>query len=234
MPGPKSKITYITIGIRIKRSFRMEDIAGNMIDDILNAEGSPFSDKTFPAVESSHLQKRLFNEETGEYLRINTDDIILNVRVERNFDVKIEWIKTDVLGYLGEHLFKKFDIKNIQRFGILFSHELKSSIKLRESITQLLTEASVKKPDRIDISFSKKDTAVEGLLRSGVDDFKNKIYTLRESDEKIEASLDCQYYYTPLMEDLRDCFIDKIINDSVAYLEKDFYPWLQKYEPETA
>ena len=46
--------------------------------------------------------------------------------------------------------------------------------------------------------------------------------------------LDYQYYYEPTIEDLRECFVDKILDDANNFLENNFYNWLNKYEEEAS
>lgn len=51
-------------------------------------------------------------------------------------------------------------------------------------------------------------------------------------NEAIYADLDYQYYYEPAIEDLRECFTEKILEDAKSFLENNFYNWLNKYESE--
>ncbi len=66
-------IIGLTIGIRFSRSFRVPDIAGEVIDHILNSSNSPFGTTFFPKVqENSNGERTLYNPDTSEYLRIYT------------------------------------------------------------------------------------------------------------------------------------------------------------------
>lgn len=228
----KKNIIGLTLGIRFNRSFRIPDISGDIIDNILYSEKTPFGTDFFPQVqENSNREKTLFNPKTSEYLRINTDDLILGIEVNDNFEKKFDWIKNDVLDYFKDVLFHTYGIKNIQRIGVIFSHKIAKNKKLYEAIA-LLTENAVPNPDNISISFSKKAPATEALFRKGVDDYKNRIYNLQELKETIHADLDYQYYYKPVIEDLRECFTDKVFDDAKSFLENNFYNWLNKYENE--
>ena len=232
MDDLKDNIIGITLGIRFNRSFRVPDISGDIIDDVLYSDKTPFGTSFFPKVqENSSREKTLFNLETSEYLRINTDDLILGIGVEKDFEKKFNWIKNDVLPYFQNELFKSYEIKNIRRLGIIFSHKIGKDKKLREAVAAF-TENEVSDADNISVSFSKKASTAEALFRKGVDDYKNRIYNFQELKEVVYADLDYQYYYEPAIEDLRECFTDKILDEAENFLKNNFYKWLNKYEDE--
>jgi hypothetical protein len=230
MENLQKNIIGITIGIRFSRSFRIPDISGDIVDNILYSEKTPFGSKFFPEVqENSDREKTLFNPKTSEYLRINTDDLILGIKIDNNFDDKFEWIKSDVLEYFKELLFKEYKIKNIVRVGIVFYHKIVKNEKMNEMILSV-TDGKIEDADNISISFSKKLSAKEALYRKGVDDYKNTIYNLQEKKEYINSSLDYQYYYKPAIEDLRDCFVDNVFDDAKSFLVNNYYSWITKNE----
>ncbi len=224
------KIIGITVGIRFARSFRIPDISGRIIDNILYGDKTPFGTDFFPKVqENSNREKTLYNPETSEYLRINTDDLILGITVNDDFDKKFDWIKNDVLKYFQDVLFREYEIRNIKRLGIIFSHKILKNQKLDEAVS-LITDNSIENTDNISISFSKKLSTVEALYRKNVNDYRNTIYNFDEMKEAVYSTLDYQYYYDPIVEDLRNCFIEKILDDAKKFLKNDFHNWLIKYE----
>lgn len=230
MDNLQNNIIGITIGIRFARSFRIPDISGNIIDNILYSEKTPFGTKFFPKVqENSNREKTLYNPKTSEYLRINTDDLILGIEIDNDFQKKFDWLKTDVLNYFKETLFREYKIQNIRRVGIIFSHKISKNKKLNEAVS-LITDKNLDDVDNISISFSKKLVATESLYRKGVNDYKNTIYNFDEMKEAIYSALDYQYYFEPAIEDLRECFTDKIFDDAKSFLENNYYKWLSKYE----
>lgn len=230
MDNLKSKIIGLTIGIRYARSFRVPDISGEIIDNILYSPKSPFNNEVFPNIqENSAREKTLFNRTTSEYIRVNTDDLIFGMEVKDNFYEKIEWLKSDVISYFKDHLFKDFGLKNILRIGIVFHHKLPKEKRLQDLIGSL-TNSSLSDTQNINISFSRRGPADEGIFRSGVSDYKNTIYTFSEvNNESLFVNLDYQYYYDPAIEDLRQCYPDKFFDDATNFLENNFYKWL-KYE----
>jgi hypothetical protein len=222
----KEKIVGITFGIRFNRSFRVPEISGEMIDDILYGNKTPFGTEFFPKVQETAREKTLFNNKTNEYLRINTDDIILGIEIKDDFEKKFEWLKTDVLNYFKDILFKNYGLKNIRRVGIVFSHKVEKDPNL-DSAIKVLTKDKIDAVDNVNISFSKKLPATDALIRKDVNDYKNTIYNITEMDSAILAELDYQYYYNPPIEDLRECFIDKILADAKTFLEGSYYNWLK-------
>jgi len=225
-----NNIIGITIGIRFARSFRMRDISGNIIDNILYSNKTPFGTSFFPKVEeNSTREKTLYNPETSEYLRINTDDLILGIKIDNDFEKKFDWLKNNVLNYFRKTLFVEYQIQNIRRLGIIFSHKISKNNKLNDAVS-LITNKTLDNVNDINISFSKKFTAVEGLYRKNVNDYKNTIYNFHEFKEAIHSDLDYQYYYEPAIQDLRECFVDEIIDEAKLFLENNYYKWLAIYE----
>lgn len=230
MKNLQNNIIGLTIGIRFARSFRIPDIAGDIIDNILYSENTPFGVKFFPKFqENSNREKTLFNSETSDYLRINTDDLIIGVSIKDDFDQKFNWLKDSVLPYLKNTLFFKYKIKNIRRLGIIFSHKISKNKKMHETIVSL-TNNTLNEINNIGISFAKKLPATKTLYRKNVNDYKNTIYNFDEIKEALYAGLDYQYYYDPVIEDLRECFTEKILDDSKSFLENNYYKWLSQYE----
>lgn len=232
MASLEKNIIGLTLGIRFKRSFRIPDISGDLIDNILYSEKTPFGTNFFPNVqENSAREKTLFNPKTSEYLRINTDDFILGIEVNNEFDKKFNWLKKEVLKYYQEELFKTYEIKNIRRLGIIFSHKINRTKKLTQLVSSL-TENKITSADGISFSFSRKEPSSQALFRKGVNDYKNTIYNFLELKEAVQADFDYQYYYEPVIEDLREGFTEKILDSAKTFLEDNFYKWLNKYESE--
>ena len=225
-------IIGITVGIRYSKSFRIPDISGDVIDDVLYGSESPFGKEFFPRVqENSAREKTLFNPNTDEYLRLNTDDLIIGISVNGDFEKKFNWVKDDVLGYFQNNLFVKFKIKNIRRLGIIYAHKMSKDQRFVDLVSSL-TNKNVTSPEKINISFSQKSAAAEALIRKKVNDYQNSIYNFAEMENALQAQLDYQYYYEPVCEDLRECFTDKILTDSKNFLENNYYSWLGNYAEE--
>jgi len=53
MDDLKNNIIGLTVGIRFNRSFRIPDVSGDIIDNILYSDKSPFGTKFFPKVQEN-------------------------------------------------------------------------------------------------------------------------------------------------------------------------------------
>lgn len=229
----KNKIIGISIGIRFVRTFRISDISGDIIDNILHCDKSPFDINYFPKIkENNSREKMLLNDETNDYFRINTDDLILSISVNGDFDKKINFIQNSVIPYYKETLFKKYKIENIKRIGIIFHHKL-DKIEKMNNLVKDLTSEKVSEVNNINLSFSKKLPTTEGMISKDVNNFKNTIYTFEQQGDEIFFNFDYQFYYEPALQDLRDTDIDSIIATSSKYLEENVYNnWLNEYGKE--
>lgn len=233
MGNLRSSIIGIVLGVRFVRSFRIPDIGGDIVDHILYEKGTPFGIDFFPRVnqKASNNERVLFNPGTDEYLRINTDDIILGINVDNNFEEKYNWVRNDILSFLKKDIFQKFKIKNIKRVGIVYSHKISQKEKLHK-IVERLTEKKVIYAENINISFSKKLSIAEAMIRKTVNDYENTIYNIQEFEGGVAADLDFQHYFEPMIEDFRDCPAEEVLDSSKNFLDKDFHPWLSAYETE--
>lgn len=236
MANLKNNITGIKLGIRFNRSFRIPDISGDIIDNILYNDKTPFGTDFFPGIqEKTNREKILLHSDkegnVDRYLRINTDDLIFAFEINNNFEEKYDWLKDKVLTYFKNELFLTYKIKNIRRLGIIFSHKIGKNKKLSDTVVSF-TEKEISDADNISFSFSKKALDREAFCKRGVNDYKNRIYNFKELKEAIYADLDYQYYYEPAVEDLRECFADKILEGAKSFLENNFYKWVNKYESE--
>lgn len=223
----KKQITGITLGIRYNRSFRIPDISGDIIDNIIRDKNSPFNEKMFPKIRESALRERLLiNEETEEYLRINTDDIIISIKIDNNFDKKFAFFKNSVIPYFKTILFNKYKIENIKRIGVVYHHNFDQINKLTDAIKGL-SDNKIDNVNNINLSFSKKLPNIESVITKDINNYKNTIYTFEQIEDKFNFNFDYQYYFDPSVQDLRNTDIDNIFDESLKYLEDSVHnKWL--------
>lgn len=224
------KIINIIFGIRFLKSFGVLDKTGQIIDNILYDDKSPFkAQKIFSDVQEISTREKLLLNKEGEYLRINESDLIFKVFVKENFEEKMKWIQNEVLEYFAKYLFKKFEIKNFVRLGIVFNHKIEAESKEKEfnDFVKNLTKSKIVEAEGLSLSFNtKRLSAFESLYRKEVKDFRNTIYTINKEKSFYLFSLDYQYCFEPYPEDFRDCLVDKFLDSSKNFLKKSFYEWL--------
>jgi len=228
----KKNIKELTLGIKFARTFRIPDIAGEIIDDILYSSKSPFESRFEQLEESNLREKRLLTSKLlsngkPEYLLINTENIILSIDTEGKFMSTYSWLKGDVFSFFS-YLFLKYKIKNINRIGIVFSHSME--LKNISNIIEVLTKNEVLDINNLKINFSKKYVAEQSLYRKDLSDYKNAIFSFEQKESIYIASLDFQYFFDPVIEDIRDCFSDRIFTDAHSFLSEKFYKWVEQYE----
>ncbi|MEX2007194.1 MAG: hypothetical protein WD992_00275 [Candidatus Levyibacteriota bacterium] len=225
-----TRIIGITFGIRYVRSFRIPDISGNIVDDILNGDSTPFGGKLYPLIqEPRSREKILSNPKTNDYLRINTDDLIMGVTINENFDKQYGWFLDNAIPFIENHIFAEYKIKNILRIGIIFHHKLSKNDKIQKIIGEITNE-KLTSSENINLNFSKRLATTQGLIKKGVEDYKNTIYTLAEVKKDLFADIDYQHYFKPVMEDLRECKTKEIARNAKTFMIDNFYPWLSEYE----
>ena len=226
-------ITNITIGIRYARSFRILDVAGEVIDDILYSSDSPFGVKFFPKItEDVNRERILFNPETKNVLRINTDDLILRIKVQ-DFERDFKKIVDDFIPYFKDEVFQTFKIHKIRRFGVIYSHSLPITKDLNSIISEF-SKQNVKEPNNTRLYFSQKLSVPEAQFRKGLNDYFNTIYTFTQIEDELLADLDFQRYFEPNVEDIRDSEPEQCLEDSKKFLTEKFHSWLKNYGEKTS
>ena len=229
------EINRLTFGVRFNRSFRIPDISGYIIDDIIADPKSPFKEKFFSEVyqDPSGRQKMLASkgvedENPNRYLKINSDDLILSFKFSHDdFEIKFNWLKNDVLVYL-QKIFREYKINNIQRIGVIFSHQLKNLEKLDKAVSDF-SDQHIKNATDLNLSFSKKIIVPEAQVLVDVNDFQNTIYTFNSNQDGHLVQLDFQHYYNPVIADFRECKAEKVLDSAKLFLENNFYPWIKDY-----
>jgi len=222
----KTYINGITLGIKHTRSFRVGDITGEIIDDILHNEKSPFDVKYFPRIQDKAGREKTLYNENNEYIRVNTDDVISFFVIDDDFDKKIIWIKNTVIPYF-EQLFADYKIKRIERLGVIFHHSFEKTDKLID-VVKTLTDDKVSETNSINLSFSKRLPQPDGN-KKGVIDYKNVINTFQQDGDKLYYDFDFQYYYSPIIDDLRMCKYADMIEEGKNYLVSAYNGWLKQY-----
>lgn len=223
-------VVGISFGIKYARKFRILDITGDIIDDILYSKSSPFGPSMFTSVnEKSDREKILFGEK--EYLRVNTDDIILGFKVKDGFTNSMNWLEKDVIKYYNQ-LFTKYNINNILRIGIVFHIKFDNDPKLIKSIKEFAGDLA-SSPKGVTLRFSEKEATTEALLRKRVKDYKNIIYTFSSDDKDLSLDLDYQYFFDPAPEDIRQFDTSKILVVAVDYLKTNVSKWIATHYEES-
>jgi hypothetical protein len=215
----RKKVKGLVVGIRFEKSFRVGDILGKIADDILYNKNSPFGAEYFPNIQSSDLERFIFNDKTKDYIRINPENIILYKSVDEDFDKQFTWTKDVVLPFF-EDLFADNNIKNIVRIGFVIEFLLEKNEKILELPNSLGDKfAGI---NGIRVSFSKKYPTDFGLTKEKKNDYKNVIYSFDSKEDKLAATIDYQYFYSPSMDKLTDCNIKQIADSFKKFFDEEY------------
>jgi hypothetical protein len=229
----EDKIKELIIGIRFSRSFRISDISGEIVDDILYSPESPLGADFFPIMrESSNREKILVKEDVDkkvtDYLRINTDDLILKIKIDNDYSEKKKWLENEVIPFIYS-IFKNYNIRFIRRVGIVFGYNIERK-DILDGFIKTFTEGKMESTSSAHLGFSEKFSDIKSIYSKSKDDYKKAIYLFEENDNKLYASFDFQHYFKPAIVKIDDISFDSLIEDAQTFLEKKFYPLLKDEE----
>ncbi len=219
----EKSIHKITIGIRYRRSFRIPDISGKVIDYILHDDKSPFRENFFQEVGETSEKGKILVSEKKDFLSIDIDSLILSLNTN-NLESALTKIKDSYFPYFTDSIFKEFEIENINRLGIIFEHRLEKLDSI-DKMTKELSLNEISAPDNFELRFSKKLPTTAGLISKNIVDFYNTIFTYQKNSKGIDIKLDYQLYFSPEIGSIQDVEFNKFIDSAKSYLLGKFYKW---------
>lgn len=224
------KIVGIALGVRFSRSFRIPDMSGEIIDNILRDSRSPFDTEFFPNYRESSTREKILLNKNGDSIKITPDDFIFSLKINEDFEKKYVFTKEKFIEYVI-YLFDQFAIEDISRVGILFYCNLSNSSKFSEAI-KTITNQNIQSIKSFDLTFARKVKTEEGLLKKGVKDYINIIYSLsrNEDDESIEFKYDYQKYFLPTVTKLKDTKLEYHFEKSFKSFESEYAKWIKDYD----
>lgn len=220
-------VTGITIGIRFRANFSLEDKLGNIIDQILYSKDSFFDPEFFPEVLSLVNGKQLINRETNDSLLINNSNIIL--------EVKFKEYELDILEEIHEHfnkdiirgIMKEYKITQINRIGYITGY-LFTIKNLAKNFLDKTIGKTLEGVNDINLRFSKRLPIPESLMQKDINDYHNVIFNIikKSETEDLLISTDFQRYYDPFLESYSQIEFDNFIKGVYSYNQKSFVDWI--------
>lgn len=222
----RDNISQFTIGIRFEKSFRVSDITGHIFDVVLHDRSTPFGTEFFPQYQAfgSH-DRMLVNSDRGYYLRVTTSDIIFQYSISSTDDLEKElrWFRNDATAFIVDKILGDNRITNIMRIGFMTTHIINGE-NVGGHVLEKLTAADIKTADQFTLRFGNKDTTVDGMIKKGVNDYINKITTIKQiSDTQYDVTLDFQYYFLPSLETLKGWDFSAFFDRAMHTLDEKFY-----------
>ena len=219
----EDKINRITIGIRFRRSFRITDISGKVVDSLLHDENSPFSENFFKEVGETTSKGKILLSEKQDFLSIDIDSLVLSLNTN-NLESTLEKIQNVYFPYFSKVIFNEFEIYNVNRLGIIFEHKVENLSSVDEIIKKLSSN-KIEVPDNLELRFSKKLPTNVGLITKDVIDFYNAIFTYQKNSSGLDVKLDYQLYFSPEIATIEDVEFGKFVDSAKNYLKNNFYNW---------
>ena len=217
----------VTIGVRFRSNFSIEDQFGNILDEILYSKDSFFSPTMFPAVHSNVNEKILYNPDTMNTITINASNIIVDLKTLEDKGKYLsnfhEHFKKDIIN----GIMKKYKITQIIRIGyinrFLFEREKLAQIFLDKTIGKTLEGIR-----DINLRFSRKFPIEESYVHEEINDYYTAIYNIikKGNEDNLLIFLDFQRNYEPFLEASSQIEFDRFIEKMVSYNSKSFLEWI--------
>ena len=235
----------ITIGIRYRHNFSIQDCIGKIADTVLYAEGSFFNENMFPRILSVP-DLVLDNEDTGDNLQINNTNLILqcnikhprlqvNDRINPTLEIKeLPEINKRFSQDIINKVMKEFKFRNINRIGYIRRYLFDVDGLPNGFISQTVGKGLGEVRD-IDVRFSRKYPTPEAMVKKDVHDYHNVIFhVIKKPDlNEIYFSVDYQAYYDPFIESLSEADFSSFMNSMEEYNNKTFSKWVNQYHGES-
>lgn len=222
-PSPISRITF---GVRYEPQYTLRDRMGSVVDAILRSDGTPFSPEVFPLSTADTTEQVLLHPTDGSVLRISHQDTILQLPMDsRNLDW-IHGVGEDFERFVLRPLREISRLSNILRYGVLLNLDNVKGLKSRP--IQRYVASEFQDANTLVMRFSRRLPAEEALVRKRVEDYRNAIYNLKESEDgTVAMSIDYQEYFKPPLDakDWADKPFSKFVSRGLGYFESDFNRW---------
>ncbi|MCH7883392.1 hypothetical protein IIA95_03190 [Patescibacteria group bacterium] len=228
----KLEIKKISLGLRHRRTFRISEIAGSVIDYIVHDNASPFNldyyKKTNAILDNFGENKgRILLDERGDNsLVVDIDSVILNLTTEV-IDDTLKEIKEKYLPYITKNIHKKFEIKNFNRLGIVYEYEITGE---PNHLISRLTNSTFFNAQTGLFRFSTKEIEQKSQIMQKLLDYKNYLIAIGFDEDTLKAKFDYQFYFQPEIGSTGDIDFDRFIDESKNKLETKFLSWLNNEE----
>ena len=225
----QNNLIGIAIGIRFRANFSIEDQLGRIVDQILYSKNSYFNTDVFPLVNGQVGKRVLINNSTGDTMRIDNSNIILEIQFGNKFKVEDkDKIAQNFYDQIINGVMKDFKIREIVRVGFIkrYLFPIKELAKtfVDKTIGNTLTGVN-----DINLQFSKRLPAREALIKQKVNDYNNAIFNVikKSNLDEIFMSLDYQSYFDPFLPSVNELKFKPFLEDVEAFTNNNYIPWLK-------
>ena len=206
----KMKLLGFVLGVRVNKSFSIEDKLGAIVDDILNHKNDTFSPDKFPRIRQSFDSRILLNESTGDILQLAPEGVVLEHYVEDSFDDELEVTLNAFEEIIIKGVLKKYKIRNINRIGFMVKSIVEANDEFLDDIIGVISK-NYDKPKSLSVRFNTTKNVPQKIEKIVTQDYENLILTYdRPSEDKnFVFSADYQKHFIPplnIIDDLKRTF----------------------------
>jgi hypothetical protein len=230
-------IAEVAFGVRYEPQFKVFDYLGELLDEVLRADGTPFGPDVFSQSQTDGNERLLVSPEKKRFLRLNQQDTILVWELDtRKLDDVLALAK-DFHEYVLTPLRKGTDVSSIQRYGMMLRLKKLTGLKnppLARYLSQDFTTSSL---TTLAMHFTRRLPAHEALWRKNVDDFRNVIYIVEEAEKgETQFSVDYQEYFKPPLDrtDWNKRPFTDFSEQALNYFEQEVSKWLKSFTDNSA
>jgi hypothetical protein len=227
-----AEIQQLTFGVRYEPQFKLLDRIGSVIDEILQAEGSPFDPARFPLSDSNIYQYRLLSELGDSYLLINQQDIVLQLPLKTRTDGQIDSWASDFQEYALGPLRKIGGVRSILRYGVMFRFKEEDAASLENPPVKRYLSPEFSTVNSLAMHFSRRLAMDEALLKKRVNDFRSAIYTVGQTESgRVQVSIDYQHYFQPALDagEWDDRPFPEFVRHGTSYVNDEFQKWFRRF-----
>ena len=223
-------IEGVAFGVRYQPRYEVMDRVGAIVDRILRSGGTPFGSSTFPLIRREPGEHILWNPDTGNKLRLSESDAILQMKIGSRKTSDIETLAGQYTVFVLDTLRDVSHLSSILRYGILFRlQECRASLK--ETPTERFIRPDFHDARSLSLRFTRRLPVMEALARKNVNDYRNIIYTMKQTEEgEVTISVDYQEYFSPELDakEYSQKPFTKFVGHGIGYFLDEFQNWLMK------
>lgn len=228
-------IESIAFGVRYQPRYEVMDQVGAIIDRILRSNGTPFGPTTFPLIHREPGAHVILNPDTESELRLTERDAILQMKIDTRKTPDIENLAEHYAKFVLDTLRDVAHLSSIVRYGVLFKLQECHST-LQETPAEHFIQPDFKDTRSLSLRFTRRLPVMEALARRDVNDYRNVIYTVKQTEEgEVRFWVDYQEYFKPELsarEWAQRPFI-KFVDDGIKYFLEEYQRWLRKLTEKT-
>lgn len=225
-------IKKISLGLRHRRTFRIPEIAGSLIDFVVHDDSSPFNTDVYERTDAlldgrGENKGRILSDASGaNSLMIDVDSVILNLET-KDINTTLKDIQETYLPYIVKNIHKEFKIENFNRLGIVYEFSLTGT---PNHFLSRLTGGKFSTAQSGQFKFGSKEMELKSAVMNGLLDYKNYLIAIGFDEHEMQSKFDYQYYFEPEIKSTGDIDFSGFIKESEQQLQHKFLNWLNDEE----